>query len=557
MKYVIVGGVASGATAAARIRRIDEFAQILILEKGKHISYANCALPYYLGGVITEREQLFLQTPASFSARFKVEVRVENEVVELNPTRKTLTVRKANGSEYQESYDKLLLSPGATAFIPQIKGIHLEGIFPMRTVEDIDKVKNHCLAHEVKKAVILGGGANGLEIAENLHHLGIDVSIVEKGNHVISRIDFVIAAHIQQHLLQKGVHLYLGQNVESFERQGNQLKVHLNSGQALTADMVILAAGTRPQTSLAQKAGLKIGETGGLCVDTYLQTSEADIYAAGDVIEFPHPLTGKPTLSYLGGPANRQARIVADNMALGNSFPYEGYIGTAIAKTFDIVVGTTGVLAKDLKATGIPHQTCIIHEASHASYYPGASPLCIQLAFHPDNGTLYGAQCVGLQGVDKRIDRLALVIQQRGTVKDLTRLEHAYSPIFSSARDPIAIAGYVGSNIVHKAMSPFTWDEVAKLNLQESVLLDVRTPAEFEAGHIEGATLIPVDELRSRLKELPQNKTIYVYCAVGRRGYLATLILKAHGYRAKNLSGGYTTYFACYNSKPPEDKKSV
>jgi len=549
MKYVIVGGVASGATAAARIRRIDEFADILILEKGKHISYANCGLPYHLGGVIGERNKLFLQTPASFSARFNVEVRIENKVVALNPARKTVTVRTSSGSEYQETYDKLLLSPGATSFIPPTKGIHLEGIFPLRTVEDVDKIKNHCLANNVKEAVILGGGANGLEIAENLHRLGISLAVVERGNHVIDRIDFVIASHIHQHLLQKGVRLYLEQSVESFERQEKQLKVHLTGGQTLITDMVIIAVGTRPQTELAQQAGLRLGETGGVWVNTYLQTSEADIYAAGDTIEFPHPMTGEPVLSYLGGPANRQARVAADNMVLGNPFPYEGFICTAIVRTFDIVVGTTGVLSKRLEAMGIRHQTCIIHESSHASYYPGALPLCIQLAFHPEDGTLYGAQCVGFQGVDKRIDRLASVVQRRGTVEDLTKLEHAYAPLFSSARDPIAIAGYVGSNIVKKTMTPFSWKEVANIDFQKSILLDVRTPAEYALGSIEGATHIPLDELRSRLSELPKDKTIYAFCAIGRRGYLATLILKAHGYQAKNLSGGYTTYVAA-TSKP-------
>ena len=557
MKYVIVGGVASGATAAARIRRIDEFGHILLLEKGKHISYANCGIPYHLGGVIADRAKLFLQTPASFSTRFHLEVRTENEVVGLCPKTKTLTVRSATGSIYEESYDKLLLATGATAFMPPIPGMELDGVFPLRTMEDVDGVQNHCATRNVKKAVVVGSGANGLEIADNLHRLGMDVSIVEKGNQVVTRVDFAIAAHIQQHLLQKGAHLYLEQTVQSFERHHNQLKVCLASGLTLLTDMVIVAVGTRPQITLAQKAGLKLGEAGGVWVDKYLQTSEADIYAAGDVIEFPDPLTQKPLVSFLAGPANRQAHIAADNMVFGNVCAYEGFVSTAIARIFDIVAGTTGTLSKYLTRMGIPHQTCTIHESSHAGCYPGATPLCIQLAFHPDDGTLYGAQCVGFQGVDKRLDLLSAVIRCKGTVENLTRVEHAYAPPFSSARDPVAIAGYVATNIINKVMTPFTWQEVDDIDFETSVLLDVRTPEEVARGFIQGATFIPIDELRGRLAELPKDKTIYVYCAVGRRGYLATRILQAHGFRAKNLSGGYTTYATCHQLQPLEDKKGA
>lgn len=543
MKYIVIGGVAGGATAAARIRRNDEWAEIVLFEKGKYISYANCGLPYYIGGTIPERESLFLQTPESFGGRFNIDVRIENEVTKIDWQEKTVTVRRSDSSEYVENYDKLLLSPGATPVRPPLAGIDSEGIFTLRDVVDTDKIKTYMTNHEVRRAVIVGAGFIGLEMAENLHHAGAKVSIVEMANQVMAPIDFSMATQVHQHLLQKGVTLHLEQSVEKFSKQGNQINVYFKSGQVIEADMVILSIGVRPETTLAKAAGLKIGETGGIWVDEYLQTSVADVYAVGDAIEFPHPLTGKPWLNYLANPANRQGRVVADNMVLGHVTKYEGAIGTSIAKVFDMTVASTGLAAKRLKQFEIPYRSSWTHSGSHAGYYPDALPLSFKITFDPQSGKLYGAQGVGYDGVDKRIDQIALLIKHGGTVYDLVKVEHAYAPPFSSAKDPIAIAGYVASNIISGVMPVASWREIRDADSRETMILDVRTADEYSMGMIPGAVNIPLDELRSRLLEIPADKTIYIYCAVGLRGYLATKILMANGYtRIKNLSGGYKTY---------------
>lgn len=543
MKHIIIGGVAGGATAAARIRRADEGAEIVMLERGKYISYANCGLPYYIGGVISDRERLFVQTPESFGKRFNIDVRVENEVVEIQPKEHTVTIRRKDGSQYKETYDKLLLSPGASPVRPPLPGIDSEGIFTLRNVNDTDRIKTYLTAKNVKRAVVVGAGFIGLEMAENLHHAGVNVSVVEMGNQVMAPVDFSIAAHLHQHLTQKGVSLYLEQAVAAFERKGNEIRVILKSGETIVADMVILSIGVRPETTLAKAAGLRIGETGGIWVDEYLQTSEADIYAVGDAIEFPHPITGKPWLNYLANPANRQGRIVADNMVEGNKYAYEGAIGTAIAKVFDMTVASTGLAAKRLKQLGMEYAVSVTHSGSHAGYYPDALPLTVKLVFHPKTGKLCGAQSVGYDGVDKRIDQIALLIKQGGTVYDLIRLEHAYAPPFSSAKDPIAIAGYVASNIISGAMPAITWRELLATDRSGVMLLDVRTAEEFSFGSLPGAVNIPLDDLRERMQELPKDKEIIVFCAVGLRGYLAQRILRGHGYTAvRNLIGGYKTF---------------
>ncbi len=543
MKHIIIGGVAGGATAAARIRRADEGAEIVMLERGKYISYANCGLPYYIGGVISDRERLFVQTPESFGKRFNIDVRVENEVVEIQPKEHTVTIRRKDGSQYKETYDKLLLSPGASPVRPPLPGIDSEGIFTLRNVNDTNRIKTYLTTKSVKRAVVVGAGFIGLEMAENLHHAGVDVSVVEMGNQVMAPVDFSIAAHLHQHLTQKGVSLYLEQAVAAFERKGNEIRVILKSGETIVADMVILSIGVRPETTLAKAAGLRIGETGGIWVDEYLQTSEADIYAVGDAIEFPHPITGKPWLNYLANPANRQGRIVADNMVEGNKYAYEGAIGTAIAKVFDMTVASTGLAAKRLKQLGMEYAVSVTHSGSHAGYYPDALPLTVKLVFHPKTGKLYGAQSVGYDGVDKRIDQIALLIKQGGTVYDLIRLEHAYAPPFSSAKDPIAIAGYVASNIISGAMPAITWRDLLATDRSSVMLLDVRTAEEFSFGSLPGAVNIPLDDLRERMQELPKDKEIIVFCAVGLRGYLAQRILRGHGYTAvRNLIGGYKTF---------------
>lgn len=544
MKYVIIGGVAGGATAAARLRRIDENAEIIMLEKGKYISYANCGLPYYIGGVIEDRQKLLVQSPEAFSKRFRIDVRVENEVVEIHPKEKMLKIRRGDGIEYTENYDKLLLSPGANPVRPPLGGIDSEGIFVLRNVEDTDRIKKFMETNRVKHAVVVGAGFIGLEMAENLSHAGIHVAVVEMGEQVMAPIDFSMASFIHQELCQKGVDLYLGEGVTHFENTSSGLTVYLKSGKMIHTDMVLLSIGVRPATSLAVQAGLKLGETGGIWVDEYLQTSAQDIYAVGDAVEYPHPITGKPWLNNLANPANRQGRVVADNMVLGNVIKYEGAIGTSIAKVFDLTVGSTGLPAKRLKLWNMPYKTSVTHSSSHAGYYPDALPLTIKLTFHPTSGKLYGAQCVGYEGVDKRVDQLAVLIKQGGTIFDLMETEHAYAPPFSSAKDPIAIAGYVASNVISGAMPVITWRELL-VERDKVMLIDVRTEEEFSFGTLPGAVNMPLDDLRNRLQDIPRSVPVVLFCAVGLRGYLAQRILLGAGYdNVRNLLGGSKTYYA-------------
>ena len=553
-KYLIVGGVAGGATAAARIRRLTEDAEIILFEKGAYISYANCGLPYYIGGVIEERDRLFVQTPEAFGKRFNIDVRTRSEVIAIHPEKKQVTVRSAEGKEYTENYDKLLLSPGASPVVPPLPGIQSEGIFTLRNVDDTDCIKAYMTAHQVRRTVIVGGGFIGLEMAENLKHAGSQVAVVEMAPQVMGPIDYSMAALVHHHLQQQDVKLYLEQAVERFSREGDELTVYFKSGISLKADMVLLSIGVRAETRLAQEAGLKLGEMRGIWVDAYLQTSDADIYAVGDAIEYPHPITGKPWLNFLAGPANRQARIVADNMVLGNRIHYEGAIGTSIAKVFDLTVASTGLPAKRLKQMGIPYLSATIHNGSHAGYYPGSLQMDIKITFSPTDGKLYGAQIVGYDGVDTRIDQYALAIKQGATVEQLTRLEHAYAPPFSSAKDPVAISGYVAGNILSGKMTPLYWREMQQADKSQVTLVDVRTPDEYALGTIPGAINIPLDNLRERLADIPENQPVYLFCGVGLRGYLASNILKSKGYPdVRNLIGGLKTYNAATATiKTPE-----
>lgn len=542
-KFIIIGGVAGGATAAARIRRNTEQAEIILFEKGEHISYANCGLPYYLGGVIEERERLFVQTPESFGKRFNIDVRVNSEVIGIDTIEKQVHIRTSDGREYNESYDKLLLSPGASPVRPPLPGIDSEGIFTLRNVTDTDRIKSFMQQKEVKNAVIVGGGFIGLEMAENLHHRGIRVSIVEMGNQVMSPIDFSMASLVHKQLQEKGIQLFLGQTVESFTDNSGKVTVHLKSGIKLESDMVLLSIGVKAETTLARKAGLRLGEMQGIYVNKHMQTSDENIYAVGDAIEYPHPTTGKPWLNFLAGPANRQARIAADNMVFGNVLSYEGSIGTSIAKVFDITVASTGLPGKRLKQMGIPYLSATTHASSHASYYPGALPMSIKITFSPTDGRLYGAQIVGYDGVDKRIDQYALFIKKGGTTEELTLLEQAYAPPYSSAKDPVAITGYIAGNILSGKMTPLYWRELSETDISRITLVDVRTREEFELGTIPGAVNIPLEELRERMKELPMERPVYLFCSVGLRGYLASNILKGNGYRdVRNLIGGLKTY---------------
>ena len=543
MKYLIIGGVAGGATAAARIRRLSEDAEIILFEKGDHISYANCGLPYYIGGVIAEREKLLVQTPESFGTRFNIDVRVKSEVTAINPEAKTVTVTAPDGSEYTESYDKLLLSPGASPVRPPLPGIDIEGIYTLRNVADTDIIKARVASGNVRRAVIVGGGFIGLEMAENLSHAGAEVAVVEMAPQVMAPIDFSMAQIVHTHLLEKGVRLYLETAVASFAKNGDEIEITFADGRKLAADMVILSIGVRPNTALAVSAGIETGPMRGIRVDDFLRTSAKDIYAVGDAIEFKHPVTGQTWLNYLAGPANRQARIVADNMVLGDTTPYEGAIGTSIAKVFDMTVAATGLAAKRLERDGVDYLTATIHPASHAGYYPDALPMTIKVVFSPADGRLLGAQIVGYDGVDKRIDVLAQIIKSGGTVSDLTRIEQAYAPPYSSAKDPVAIAGYVAENILSGRMKPIYWRELKNAGSGDFVLVDVRTPMEFAAGALPGAINIPLDSMRDRLGEIPADRPVVLYCGVGLRGYLASNILRLNGFdNVRNLVGGIKTY---------------
>ncbi|OYU97478.1 MAG: CoA-disulfide reductase [Bacteroidetes bacterium B1(2017)] len=543
MKYVIVGAVAGGASAAARLRRLNEHAEIVIFEKGAYISYANCGLPYYIGNVIADRNKLFVQTAAAFNARFNVDVRVQTEVTAINTELKTIEARNLQtGEVYTESYDKLLLSPGAEPIKPPLPGINLEGIFTLRNVTDTDYIKAWADKHKTGKAVVVGAGFIGLEMAENLHHLGMDVSVIEMGKQVMAPLDIEMAAHVQNHIKSKGVHLYLNNGVKGFEKQEKGMHVMLQDGSHLEADIVILSIGVKPDTKLATLAGLNLGPAKGIWVNHFLQTSNQDIYAVGDAIEFTNPITGNSMPTYLAGPANKQGRMAANNMVFGNKESYKGSINTAIVKVFDITVATAGMASKHLQASNIPHLVSTTHSGSHAGYYPGAQQMSIQLVFSPENGRVLGAQIVGYEGTDKRIEMLSAIIKNDGNLGHVTALEHAYAPPFSSAKDPVNMAGFVAENMLLKRMPVVYWNGLNQV--ENSFLVDVRTSTEFAEGHIPGAVNIPVDDIRQRLDEFKDKGTVIAYCALGQRGYLAQQILVQNNIPTLNLSGGYRTWSA-------------
>lgn len=543
MNYLIIGGVAGGATVAARLRRMDEKANIILFERGKYVSYANCGLPYYIGDTINNREKLFVQTAKGFTDRFRIDIRTEQEVTAIRPDKKEVEIKNlSTGETYTETYDKLVLSPGAEPLRPGIEGIGSKKIFTLRNVPDTDTIKNYVNTENPKRAIVVGGGFIGLEMAENLHDLGIQVDVVEMANQVMAPLDFSMAAIVHRQLTDKGVGLHLEDGVSRFEEKDGGVTVHLRSGKQIATDMVLLSIGVRPETKLAKDAGLAIGERGGIAVNDYMQTSDADIYALGDAVEVRHLVTGQPALIPLAGPANKQGRIVADNIVFGNKKKYPGSIGTSIAKVFDLTVAAAGANAKLLQQNNIPYIPSYTHGASHAGYYPGAVPLSIKILFAPENGKLLGAQIVGFNGVDKRIEMLAQVIQRGGTVHDLAELEHAYAPPYSSAKDPVNMAGFVAENILNKKSRIIQWRELAELPA-DTIRIDVRTHDEYKLGTIPGFINIPVDELREHLDELPKEKPIVVTCAVGLRGYLAYRILVQNGFKhVRNLSGGYKTW---------------
>jgi len=537
VKIVIVGGGAGGATAAARARRLDESAEIVLFEKGEHVSYAHCGLPYYIGGVIQNRDALLASTPERFKNRYQVDVRTRTEVKRILRDEKAVEVEELDtGKVYRERYDKLILSPGASPVIPQIEGVNLDGIFTLRNLSDADKIVRFINERNPQRALVVGAGFIGLELVENLRYRGMEVTLVEMLDQVLPAMDTEMTKAIEVELKRNGVNLALNEQVVKFEQEGDAIVAEFKSGRRVEVDMVMLSVGVKPNTELASSAGLEIGTKGGIKVNEFLQTSDPDIYAIGDAVEVPHFVTGEPVLVPLAGPANRQARIAVDNI-YGRGVKYKGVLGTAIVKVFNIVAASTGVNEKTLNRLGIRYEKCYLHPFAHATYYPGATQMTIKLLFSPSNGRILGAQIVGGDGVDKRIDIFATAILAGMSVEDLTHLELAYAPQFSTAKDAVNITGYVASNIIVGDSPTAHWDEIE--NLQDGALiLDVRTREEVMLGKYHGAVNIPLEELREHLNELPKDKTILTYCSAGLRGYIATRILVQNGFDAKNLSGG-------------------
>lgn len=546
-KIIIIGGVAGGATAAARLRRLSEEVEIVLLERGEHISFANCGLPYYIGETIKEHSKLLIQTIKGMSERFHLDIRYLNEAVSINPDTKTVTIKKLlSGEVYEEAYDKLLLSPGARPIIPPIPGLNENHtLFTLRNIPDTDKIKKFVDSQHPKKAVIIGGGFIGIEMAENLAERGIGVTIIERENQIFAPLDFEMASILHSHLKEKGVKLILGNGVQYFAERGK--KVALSDGTLIETDMTILSIGVRPENELAKSAGLELGDRGGIVINEFLQTSNPDIYAIGDVAEVTDYINGTKTMIPLAGPANRQGRIAANNM-LGKKESYLGTLGTSIAKVFDLTAATTGNNEKTLKRLAIPYDVVHIHPSSHAGYYPGATPIDLKLIFNKETGKIYGAQAVGVNGVDKRIDVIATAIKGGLTVEDLTNLELSYAPPYSSAKDPVNMAGYVASNIMEGDLEQIQWYEVDEAVANGGILIDVREPIERELGFIQGSINIDLNNLRNHLEELPKDQMIYVSCQVGLRGYLASRILKNNGFKVKNVDGGWKTYSSVYGT---------
>ncbi|RSK26205.1 CoA-disulfide reductase [Bacillus sp. HMF5848] len=555
-KIVIVGGVAGGATAAARLRRLDESAQIVMFERGEYISFANCGLPYYIGGAIQERDALLVQTVEGMSQKFNLDIRNLTEVVSINRENKTVTVKNLRTQEsYEESYDYLILSPGAKPIRPNIEGIdEAKNLYTLRNIPDTDKIKAHVDQNEPKRAVVIGGGFIGLEMVENLCERGVQVTLVEMANQVMAPIDYEMAAIVHDHLVDKGVELLLEDGVKAFANNGSS--VILNSGKTVSTDMIIMAIGVEPENKLAKEAGLELGVRNTIKVNDSLQTSDSGIYAIGDAIEVKDYVNGSATMIPLAWPANRQGRIAADHI-YGHNVSYKGTLGTSIAKVFDLTVAATGNNEKTLQRLNMSYEVIHIHPNSHAGYYPGAFPVSLKLLFNPQTGEIYGAQGVGLDGVDKRIDVIATAIKGNLSVYDLPDLELAYAPPYSSAKDPVNMAGYVASNVCDNVLKQVQWHEIDSIVNEGNLLIDVRDPIEIDMGYITNSINIPLDTLRDRLDDIPKNKTIYVYCQVGLRGYLATRILQQHGYEVRNLDGGYRTYKVAKQEKDDEAVENV
>lgn len=544
MKVVIVGGVAGGASTAARLRRVNEEAEIILLERGPYVSFANCGLPYHIGKVIADRDKLLVVKPEELRNLLNIDARVNHEVVKINRAEKTVTILDhGNGNrEYVENYDKLVLSPGAGPILPNVPGKDLPGVFTLRNMPDMDAIKTFVEQNRPARAVVVGGGFIGLEIAENLQHLGIQITLIEMMNQVVAPVDYEMAALVHQHLQFKQVRLALGDGLKAIEKssEAGWLSVTLSSDRKVDAEMVILAVGVLPENRLAKEAGLELGARGSIVTNEFMQTSDPNIYAVGDAAQVNHLVNGQPTNVPLAGPASKQGRIVADHIS-GRKMPFKGVQGTSVVKVYDLTVASTGMNQRQLDQAGIPYKSVIIHASNHAGYYPGASPMAFKLLFSPE-GKILGAQLVGTEGVDKRVDVIATALRAGMTVFDLEELELAYAPPYGSSRDPVNIIGFVAANVLRNDMQVITWDEVNKLDRNQNFILDVRNPEELTLGMIDGAVNIPLPELRRRYNEIPKNRRVVVYCQVGQRGYFATRFLKQMGYDVTNLTGGFKTY---------------
>ena len=550
MKVLIIGGVAGGATAAARIRRLDEQAEITVFERSGYISYANCGLPYYIGGVITDPEDLTLQTPESFFARFRINMKVHHEVTAINPDRKTVRVKNLkSGEEFEEAYDKLILSPGAKPTQPKLPGVGIKKVFTLRTVEDTFRMKEYIAENQPKSAILAGGGFIGLELAENLKELGMDVTIVQRPKQLMNPFDADMASFIHSEMRKHGVKLALGHTVEGFEENGNGVDVLLKDEKPLHADMVVLAIGVIPDTQLAKEAGLELGIKGSIVVNDRMETSAPDIYAAGDAVQVKNYVTGQDALISLAGPANKQGRIIADNICGGDS-RYRGSQGSSVIKVFDMTAATTGINETTAQKAGLDIDAVILSPMSHAGYYPGGKVMTMKVIFEKETYRLLGAQIVGYEGVDKRIDVLATAIHAGMKAPELKELDLAYAPPYSSAKDPVNMAGYMAENIADGILKQWYLKDIDSLPMDGSVtLLDVRTAGEYSRGHLDGFKNIPVDELRGHLDEIEKDKPVYVICQSGLRSYIATRILEGEGYQAYNFAGGFRYYEAVIHDR--------
>ena len=550
MKVIIVGGVAGGATAAARIRRLDESAEITIYERSGYISYANCGLPYYIGDVITDPEELTLQTPESFYSRFRVAVKTNHEVISLDPDKKTVTVKNLHSGEiFEDVYDKLLLSPGAKPTLPDLSGIDSDKIFTLRTVEDTLKIKSYIDAHHPKSAVIAGGGFISLEVAENLRHLGIEVTIVQRPRQLMNPFDSDMAAFIHNEMRRNGVDLALGYTVEGFEEKNGKIRVLIKDNPPIAADMVILAIGVTPESTLAKNVGLELGIRDSILVNERMQTSDPDIYAVGDAVQVKHFITNQNALISLAGPANKQGRIAADNICGGDSI-YQGSQGSSIIKVFELTAATTGINETLAKNAGIEYEKIILSPLNHAGYYPGGKLMTLKLLFEKGSLRLLGAQIVGYEGVDKRIDILATAIRAEMKAHELQYIDLAYAPPYSSAKDPVNMAGYIADNIARGIVKQWYLEDEPTLPRDGSVtLLDTRTFEEYASGHIIGFSNIPVDELRQRIGEIEKGKPVYVICQSGLRSYIASRILSGYGFDVYNFAGGFRFYDTVHSDR--------